>query len=63
MEPNGTRIFIIITKTFTFLAYFPCFEKIKVGLYDHHAVCLCNPQLTFQCLNQFYETWYVYHGT
>jgi hypothetical protein len=23
-----------------FLAYFPYFEKIKVGLWDHHAVCL-----------------------
>jgi hypothetical protein len=24
-----------------FLAYFPCFEKIKVGLYDQIALCLC----------------------
>jgi hypothetical protein len=23
-----------------FLAYFPYFEKIKVGLWDHHTVCL-----------------------
>jgi hypothetical protein len=25
---------------FVLLAYFPYFEKIKVGLSDHHAVCL-----------------------
>jgi hypothetical protein len=26
---------------FSSLAYFPCFEKIKVGLYDQIALCLC----------------------
>jgi hypothetical protein len=37
----------------TVLAYFPYFEKIKVGLSDHHAVCVCiPPQLTFDFLNQ-----------
>jgi hypothetical protein len=28
--------------------------------------CLCvsvSPASSFECLNQFYETWYVYHGT
>jgi hypothetical protein len=24
-----------------FLAYSPCFEKIKVGLRDHLVVCVC----------------------
>jgi hypothetical protein len=24
-----------------FSAYFPYFEKMKVGLLDHHAVCVC----------------------
>jgi hypothetical protein len=26
---------------FPFLAYIPYFEKIKVGLWDHIAVCVC----------------------
>jgi hypothetical protein len=26
---------------FSFLAYFPYFEKIEVGLWDHVAVCVC----------------------
>jgi hypothetical protein len=26
-----------------FLAYFPYFEKLKVGLYGHHAVCVSSP--------------------
>jgi hypothetical protein len=29
------------------LAYFPYFEKIKVGLCDRHAVCLCAPPINF----------------
>jgi hypothetical protein len=36
------------------LAYFPYFEKIKVGLCDHHAACVSvypHP-LTFEWLNQ-----------
>jgi hypothetical protein len=27
-------------KIMLFLAYFPYFEKIKVGLWDHHAICV-----------------------
>jgi hypothetical protein len=36
------------------LAFFPCFEKIKVGLWDHLAVCVSvyAPVLTFECRNQ-----------
>jgi hypothetical protein len=34
-----------------FLAYFPNFEKIKVGLWDHLAVCV-SPRSTFEFLNQ-----------
>jgi hypothetical protein len=30
-----------------FLAYFLCFEKLKVGLWDHLAVCLCIPPVNF----------------
>jgi hypothetical protein len=48
-----------------FLAYFPYFEKMKVGLWYHHAVCVSvNPPC--QLLNAWtnlYETWYIYHGT
>jgi hypothetical protein len=41
---------VIIT---TFLAYFPYFEKVKVGLCDHHALCVPPPpQSTFEWLNQ-----------
>jgi hypothetical protein len=37
-----------------FLAHFPYFEKIKVGLWDHHAVSVNPPcsLLTFECLSQ-----------
>jgi hypothetical protein len=36
-----------------YLAHFPCFDKIKAGLWDHLAVCvsLCPPSI-FECLNQ-----------
>jgi hypothetical protein len=51
-----------------FLAYFPYFEKIKVSLWDHHAVCvsvICvSVYLPHQLLNvstNLYETWSVYH--
>jgi hypothetical protein len=41
--------------------------KIKVGLWDHLAVCVClYAYPTFsssECLNKIYETRYVYHGT
>jgi hypothetical protein len=30
-----------------FLAYFPYIEKLKVGLYDHHAVCVPPPPINF----------------
>jgi hypothetical protein len=37
----------------TFLAHFPYFEKIKIGLCDYHAVCASvYPLLTFECPNQ-----------
>jgi hypothetical protein len=42
------------------------FKKIKLGLWDHICyLCLCklSSPLAFEWLNQFYETWYVYHGT
>jgi hypothetical protein len=43
-------------KYVTFLAHFPCFQKIKVGLWiTSLSVCLCvceSPLLTFECLNQ-----------
>jgi hypothetical protein len=35
----------------SFLACFPYFEKIKIGLYYHHAVCV-STLLTFEYLNQ-----------
>jgi hypothetical protein len=35
------------------LAYFAYLKKIKVGLCDLHAVCVCeSPPLTFECLNE-----------
>jgi hypothetical protein len=37
------------------LAYFPYFEKIKVGIRDPHSVSVCVcvlPASTFECLNQ-----------
>jgi hypothetical protein len=48
-----------------FLAYFPYFQKIKVGLCDLHAFCICVCvcitiyELLNSCTN-LYETWYVY---
>jgi hypothetical protein len=52
------------------LIYFSYFDKIEVGLCDYHAVCVpvrlrvcVSPfQLLNGCTN-FYETWYIYHGT
>jgi hypothetical protein len=40
--------------SFVFCAYFPYFEKNKVDLCDHVAVCVCvyPPLLTLECLNQ-----------
>jgi hypothetical protein len=36
-----------------FLAYISHFGEIKVGLCNHHAVCVCEfPPSTFECLNQ-----------
>jgi hypothetical protein len=51
-----------------FLAYFPYFKKLKVGLWDYLAVCMsvCLHVYPYQLLNAWtniYETWYVYHGT
>jgi hypothetical protein len=31
---------VALCNTEVFLAYYPYFEKIKVGLCDHHAVCV-----------------------
>jgi hypothetical protein len=46
------------------LASFPYYEKIKVGLQNQQAVCVCeSPILTYESLNHLYETWYVYNGT
>jgi hypothetical protein len=50
----------------TILAYFPYFgkkKKLKVGLCDLSAVCLCAS--AYQFLNDWtnlYETWYLYHN-
>jgi hypothetical protein len=37
------------TLDFPFLAYFPYFEKIKIGLCHLHIMCVCE---TFEYLNQ-----------
>jgi hypothetical protein len=42
------------------------FWKIKLGLWDHLAVCVsvCVSPITFQCLNQYLRNLvYIYHGT
>jgi hypothetical protein len=50
------------------LAYFHYFEKIKVGLWDHHPACVCvfvypPPHQILEGSTNRYLTWYVYHGT
>jgi hypothetical protein len=42
-----TRIYGEKLYPIKYLAYFPSFEKIEVGLCDHHAVCV-SPQYTFE---------------
>jgi hypothetical protein len=39
-------------------------KEIKVGLWDHLAVCvcLCITPSTFERLTQSDETWYAFHG-
>jgi hypothetical protein len=52
-----------------FLVYFPYFEKIKIGLWYHHVLCVhvClwipPPQQLFNAWTSLYETWNAYHGT
>jgi hypothetical protein len=47
-------------------SYFPYFERIKVSLWDHLAVCVSvsvnSPLWTLECLNQISETRYVFYG-
>jgi hypothetical protein len=48
-----------------FLAYFPYFEKTKIGLRYRHAVCV-SVYHPYQLLNgrtNLYKTWCLYHGT
>jgi hypothetical protein len=42
-----------------FLAYFPYFEEIKVGLWDHHAVCV-SPHINFRIPEQFFMKFGMY---
>jgi hypothetical protein len=38
-------------------------KKIKVGLWDHRAVCVFVTPINFWMPERdFYETWYVHHG-
>jgi hypothetical protein len=49
-----------------FRPIFYILKKIKVGLWDHHAVCVSVYHPTHQPQNtstNHSETWYVYHGT
>jgi hypothetical protein len=47
-----------------FAACFPCFEKVKVGWCDLHAVCLwIPPSWLLNAWTNLCETWYMYHGT
>jgi hypothetical protein len=60
----------MVRLSLSFLTHFPCFEKMKVGLCDLHAVCLwIPPPLTFEWQNQslwnmvhIYGTWAYLNG-
>jgi hypothetical protein len=45
-----------IVNSYILLAYFPYFEKIKVGLWNDHALCVSvyPPLWTFECMNAVY---------
>jgi hypothetical protein len=53
--PNGLAVFSRLS----------LFWKIKVGLCDHHAVCVpvYPPYKLLNAWTNLYETWYVYHST
>jgi hypothetical protein len=52
----------VFLQTFRFLAYFPYFEWMKEGLWDHLAVYVFPLPSIFECPNQ--SLWnFVYHGT
>jgi hypothetical protein len=60
------HIIIFCEQIADFFAFFPCFEEIKAGLCDHHAVYVSvslTPYLLLNGLTNFYETWYAYDGT
>jgi hypothetical protein len=57
--PSAFMAYCLISyaqRLFNFLADFPYPEKIALCVY-------ISPLSTSECLNQSYETWYVYHGT
>jgi hypothetical protein len=52
-RPYRLVLWIHVKRGFYCVAYVSCFEKMKVGLCDLHAVCLCSPPpSTFEWLNQ-----------
>jgi hypothetical protein len=61
--PSRYTDYAIPAPNFILLVYFTCFERIKVGLCDHHAVCvpvcLCTPHQLLNGWTNLYQTSYV----
>jgi hypothetical protein len=53
---------VVSDEEYTFLCFFPDFEKVKVGLWYHFAVCvsLYPPYQRLNAWPSLYETWYIY---